>query len=88
MSGDLPVGRVTPLAPQPAGNLLNGAHGVTRPTRLRDLFVSVLGTGTLTDFEGSSVGVRFIGLFKFPIWPAIGTVRRSPQPFAWDAMGA
>ena len=37
------VGRVTPCAPQPASDLPNGAHGVTRPTALRNLFVSVLG---------------------------------------------
>src|SRR5947208_10662613 len=31
-----PVGRVTPCAPQPASDLPNGAHGVTRPTQPLD----------------------------------------------------
>ncbi len=36
------VGRVTPCAPQPATGFPNGAHGVTRPTLLRNLIVTVL----------------------------------------------
>src|SRR6266699_795151 len=36
------VGRVTPCAPRPADSFPNGAHGVTRPTTSRNLFVTVL----------------------------------------------
>src|SRR6266700_2511698 len=37
------VGRVTPCAPRSADSFPNGAHGVTRPTTSRNLFVTVLG---------------------------------------------
>ncbi|MBI4327350.1 MAG: VCBS repeat-containing protein, partial [Chloroflexi bacterium] len=36
------VGRVTPCAPQSATELLDGAHGVTRATMLRNLLVTAL----------------------------------------------
>ena len=36
------VGHVTPCAPRPASTLANGAHGVTRPTTLRNLLRAVL----------------------------------------------
>src|SRR6266568_619144 len=36
------VGRVTPCAPRSADSFPNGAHGVTRPTTSRNLFVTVL----------------------------------------------
>src|SRR6266536_5621064 len=35
------VGRVTPCAPRSADSFPNGAHGVTRPTTSRNLFVTV-----------------------------------------------
>ncbi len=36
------VGRVTPCAPRSADSFPNGAHGVTRPTKSRNLFVTLL----------------------------------------------
>ncbi|MCW5555530.1 MAG: hypothetical protein KIS67_25630 [Verrucomicrobiae bacterium] len=39
------VGRVTPCAPQSTARWLNGAHGVTRPTTLRNLLVAALVRG-------------------------------------------
>ncbi len=36
------VGRATPCAPRSADSFPNGAHGVTRPTTSRNLFVTVL----------------------------------------------
>ena len=36
------VGRVTPCAPRSADSFPNGAHGVTRPTTFRNMFVTVL----------------------------------------------
>src|SRR5437879_8587484 len=41
------VGRVTPCAPRSADSFPNGAHGVTRPTTSRNLFVTVLGSHRL-----------------------------------------
>ena len=41
------VGRVTPCAPQSATNFPNGAHGVTRPTLCRNLFVTVLAVAAM-----------------------------------------
>ena len=46
------VGRVTPCAPQPAHRFPNGAHGVTRPTLSRNLFVTVLVTAFALMWSG------------------------------------
>src|SRR6266536_866444 len=42
------VGRATPCAPRSADSFPNGAHGVTRPTTSRNLFVTVLAQGATT----------------------------------------
>src|SRR6266567_896665 len=49
------VGRVTPCAPRSADSFPNGAHGVTRPTTSRNLFVTELGAPRFTEAHGHGI---------------------------------